>query len=212
MAKANEILAILKEMLPEVRTELAYENLYQLTVAVVLSAQATDVAVNKATPALFARYPDFTALAQADYDELREMIKTIGLAPTKAESDQSEQEACVREGRDDRSRSGIPFDPSRHRPEIGERDFERGIRHTPPRRRHPCGAGRQSARLGGSDRPGAHRGGDMCPLPACGMASTAPAVGPFRPVSLPGAETALPRMQTHGILSILYKHRPGGMI
>ncbi|HHZ18154.1 MAG TPA: endonuclease III [Acholeplasmataceae bacterium] len=84
MAKANEILAILKEMLPEVRTELAYENLYQLTVAVVLSAQATDVAVNKATPALFARYPDFTALAQADYDELREMIKTIGLAPTKA--------------------------------------------------------------------------------------------------------------------------------
>ena len=42
------------------------------------------MAVNKATPALFARYPDFTALAQADYDELREMIKTIGLAPTKA--------------------------------------------------------------------------------------------------------------------------------
>ena len=84
MSKANKILEILKKMFPEIKTELEYRDLYELTVAVILSAQSTDKAVNKATPALFARYSDFFALAEAEYEELRDLIKTIGLAPTKA--------------------------------------------------------------------------------------------------------------------------------
>ncbi|MCK9537084.1 MAG: endonuclease III [Bacilli bacterium] len=86
MSRANEILRRLKIFIPTVSTELVYNGLYQLTVAVVLSAQTTDKAVNKATPFLFSRYSDFYSLAAADYQELKEIIKTVGLAPTKAKN------------------------------------------------------------------------------------------------------------------------------
>lgn len=63
---------------------LRYENVFQLTIAVILSAQSTDVAVNKATPAFFRRFPDVKALAEADVEEVKEYIKSIGLYNTKA--------------------------------------------------------------------------------------------------------------------------------
>ena len=86
MKKNASILALLKEFIPKPRTDLVFNDLYQLTVAVVLSAQTTDKAVNKATPQLFEKYPDFFTLAEANYDELKNIIKTIGLAPTKAKN------------------------------------------------------------------------------------------------------------------------------
>jgi len=86
MPRANKINKRLKQLLPEVQSELIFNNLYQLTVAVILSAQTTDVAVNKVTPGLFERFPDFFALAAADYKELKDIIKTIGLAPSKAKN------------------------------------------------------------------------------------------------------------------------------
>ncbi|RTI38558.1 endonuclease III domain-containing protein, partial [Thermus scotoductus] len=62
-ARALAILKALKAAYPGAKTELKHNNPFQLLVATVLSAQATDKSVNEATPALFARFPDPQALA-----------------------------------------------------------------------------------------------------------------------------------------------------
>lgn len=82
--RAQKILQALREAYPEARTELRYENPFQLLVATVLSAQATDKSVNEATPALFARFPDAFALAQARPEEVEPYIRRIGLYKTKS--------------------------------------------------------------------------------------------------------------------------------
>ena len=71
---------------PDPDTELAYRTPFELLVATVLSAQSTDVRVNQTTPALFARYPDAAALAQADPAEVETLIHATGFfrAKTKA--------------------------------------------------------------------------------------------------------------------------------
>ena len=69
-ARAREVLKALKAAYPGARTELRHENPFQLLVATVLSAQATDKSVNEATPALFARFPDAKALAEATPEEV----------------------------------------------------------------------------------------------------------------------------------------------
>lgn len=69
---------------PDAHCELDYTTVFQLLVATVLSAQTTDVAVNRVTPALFARYPDAAALAQADLAEVEKLIGTIGMFRQKA--------------------------------------------------------------------------------------------------------------------------------
>jgi endonuclease-3 len=69
---------------PEPKTELQYVNPFTLLVAVVLSAQATDAGVNKATPALFAAADTPERMAALGEDRVRELIKTIGLFRTKA--------------------------------------------------------------------------------------------------------------------------------
>jgi len=63
---------------------LKYRSVFQLAVATILSAQTTDESVNRVTPILFERYPDSKSLADADIDEVREIIKSIGLYNTKA--------------------------------------------------------------------------------------------------------------------------------
>lgn len=63
---------------------LHYRNCFELLIAVVLSAQCTDEQVNKATPALFARYPDPAALAAADLPELEALIHSTGFFRAKA--------------------------------------------------------------------------------------------------------------------------------
>ncbi len=84
--RARGILEALKGAYPGARTELRHENPYQLLVATVLSAQATDKSVNEATPALFARFPDLRALAQATPEEVEPFIRRIGLYRTKAKN------------------------------------------------------------------------------------------------------------------------------
>jgi endonuclease-3 len=69
---------------PEPRGELEYINPFTLLVAVVLSAQATDAGVNKATPALFAAADTPEKMVALGEDRVREMIRTIGLFRTKA--------------------------------------------------------------------------------------------------------------------------------
>jgi endonuclease-3 len=78
--------AKLRKMHPDAHCELDHVNPFQLLVATVLSAQTTDVAVNKVTPRLFARYPDAQALAAADVHELQTLVGTLGFFRQKARS------------------------------------------------------------------------------------------------------------------------------
>jgi endonuclease-3 len=71
---------------PEPKTELAYVNPFTLLVAVVLSAQATDAGVNKATPALFALADTPAKMAALGEERVRDLIKTIGLFRNKAKN------------------------------------------------------------------------------------------------------------------------------
>lgn len=80
----KEVLDALERMHPEAMCALDHGSEFELLVAVVLSAQTTDVSVNKVTPALFGRYPDPEALAAASQDDVIEIIKTIGLYRTKS--------------------------------------------------------------------------------------------------------------------------------
>ncbi|MEO6455431.1 MAG: endonuclease III [Ginsengibacter sp.] len=72
-----------KTHLPNAETELVYENVYQLLVAVILSAQCTDKRVNSTTPAFFEKYPDIKHLSQANSEELFEFIKSISYPNNK---------------------------------------------------------------------------------------------------------------------------------
>jgi endonuclease III len=74
------------ELQPEPETELEYGNVYQLLVAVVLSAQATDAGVNKATRALFAEVKTPEHMVALGEEGLKQHIKTIGLFNTKAKN------------------------------------------------------------------------------------------------------------------------------
>ena len=71
---------------PGADTELDFENPYQLLVATILSAQSTDAGVNRVTPAVFKRYPDPAALAEARTEELEEQIHSTGFFRAKARS------------------------------------------------------------------------------------------------------------------------------
>ncbi|MBK8216323.1 MAG: endonuclease III [Myxococcales bacterium] len=83
-ASATELLAALREAHPDAHCELDHQSPFQLLVATVLSAQTTDVAVNKATPALFAAYPTAERLANASPEAVEEKISTIGMFRQKA--------------------------------------------------------------------------------------------------------------------------------
>lgn len=85
----DEILDILADMFPDAHCELTHRNPFELLVAVVLSAQTTDVAVNKITPALFEAFPTPQAMVDADLKDIETKIKKIGLYRTKARSVQA---------------------------------------------------------------------------------------------------------------------------
>jgi len=82
----KEILDRLEKQYPEAECALHHQDVFQLIVAVALSAQTTDKSVNQVTPALFAAYPDAQALAAADPAEVEEYIKRIGMYRTKAKN------------------------------------------------------------------------------------------------------------------------------
>jgi endonuclease-3 len=85
-AEIEEVFRRLHAANPEPRGELHYVNPFTLLVAVVLSAQATDAGVNKATPALFAAADTPEKMVALGEDSVREMIRTIGLFRTKAKN------------------------------------------------------------------------------------------------------------------------------
>ena len=82
--KFKEIYDILLDMFPDAHCELNYSNVYELTVAVMLSAQTTDKAVNLITPNLFKHYPTIFDLSKASLKDVENDIKRIGLYHNKA--------------------------------------------------------------------------------------------------------------------------------
>ncbi|MBP0978397.1 MAG: endonuclease III, partial [Oscillospiraceae bacterium] len=85
--KKDTVLSIINDldrMHPQASCALDFGSVFHLLIAVVLSAQTTDVSVNKATPALFEKYPDAYALAEADQEDVMGYIKTIGMYRQKS--------------------------------------------------------------------------------------------------------------------------------
>ena len=84
--RLKKVLAIIGEMYPEARGELEWENPFQLLIAVILSAQTTDKAVNKITPNLWKQYPEIADLANANLADVEDCLRTIGLYKNKAKN------------------------------------------------------------------------------------------------------------------------------
>ncbi len=87
----------LAELNPHPQTELLFDNTYQLLVAVVLSAQATDAGVNKATRALFAQVKTPAQMVALGEQNLKQHVKTIGLFNSKAKNVIALSEILVRD-------------------------------------------------------------------------------------------------------------------
>ena len=79
------VLAHFREQMPEVNTELEFGSVFQLLVAVVLSAQCTDKRVNQVTPELFLHYPDARSMAQAEPEDVLEYISSVSYPNAKAD-------------------------------------------------------------------------------------------------------------------------------
>src|SRR3954462_14655077 len=84
--QTRAILDALEQQHPDADTELDYTTPFELLVATILSAQSTDARVNTVTPALFARYPDARALANATPEELEPQIHSTGFYRAKAKA------------------------------------------------------------------------------------------------------------------------------
>ncbi len=95
--RAREILARLQERYPEATCSLDYTTTLQLLVATILSAQCTDERVNQVTPALFQRYADAQAFAEADLLELQALVKSTGFYRNKAKNIQAACRKIVQE-------------------------------------------------------------------------------------------------------------------
>jgi len=84
--KAERIVAMLEELYPETPVPLDHHNDFQLLVAVLMSAQTTDVKVNQVTPALFDKAPTPEAMVKLSVETILNDIRQVGLAPTKAKN------------------------------------------------------------------------------------------------------------------------------
>jgi endonuclease-3 len=82
--KAVQMLEILRNLYPEALCALKFDGPFQLLVATILSAQCTDVQVNRVTPALFARFPDASSMAAADLETLENLVRSTGFFRNKA--------------------------------------------------------------------------------------------------------------------------------
>lgn len=78
------VLQYFQQQMPDVDTELQFGSIFQLLVAVILSAQCTDKRINQVTPELFRNFPDARTMAQAEPDEIYEYIKSVSYPNAKA--------------------------------------------------------------------------------------------------------------------------------
>ncbi|NCG42177.1 MAG: endonuclease III [Euryarchaeota archaeon] len=84
--KAEMIISMLEELYPETPIPLDHNNPFELLVAVLMSAQTTDLKVNEVTPALFAKANNPADMTKLDVDTILQDIRQIGLAPTKSKN------------------------------------------------------------------------------------------------------------------------------
>lgn len=84
--QTEKILDLLRTEYPDAECALTHRNTYELIIAVVLSAQTTDKSVNKVTGELFEKYPSPAELADADQQDVIDIIKTIGMYKTKSKN------------------------------------------------------------------------------------------------------------------------------
>ena len=122
---------------PEAECALVYEgDPFRLTIAVLLSAQTTDKAVNKVTPTLWERYPTPADLAQADVRDVEDIIRTIGFFHTKAANAIKCAQMVVGEfGGEGAAHHGRAAAPSRRGPQDRQHRAERRLRHRGGHRR-----------------------------------------------------------------------------
>ena len=84
--KAEIIISMLEKLYPETPIPLDHNNPFELLVAVLMSAQTTDLKVNEVTPALFAKANNAADMTKLDVDTILQDIRQIGLAPTKSKN------------------------------------------------------------------------------------------------------------------------------
>ncbi|MGL5313539.1 MAG: endonuclease III [Peptostreptococcaceae bacterium] len=95
MKEINKILDVLEETYPDAKCELDYTTAFELLIATILSAQCTDVRVNKVTGELFKKYNTAYAFSKLSIEEISEEIKSCGLYKSKAEKiKQTSQKLC----------------------------------------------------------------------------------------------------------------------
>ncbi len=82
--QATELVPVLEALYPEAKCALDYDTTFHLLCAVLLSAQTTDVSVNKVTPVLFAKYPEPSDVADAPLEDLETILRPVGMYKTKA--------------------------------------------------------------------------------------------------------------------------------
>jgi endonuclease-3 len=80
----DEVVEKLDSLYPKVKTHLDHRGPFQLLIATILSAQCTDVQVNKVTPKLFAKFPDATRMSKAPISTLEHLVKSTGFYHVKA--------------------------------------------------------------------------------------------------------------------------------
>src|SRR5512138_981652 len=145
-ARAAEVLDRLERAMPDVRIALEFRDDVQLLVSVILSAQSTDIGVNRATPALFARYPDAAAYAAATPEALWPYIRSLGLYRNKAKAIVAAMQVIAREhgGRVPRTREALEALPGVGRKTAGVVLVHLGAGHAFPVDTH---VGRVARRL-----------------------------------------------------------------
>ncbi len=145
--RARKVIDRLEAAMPGVRIELDFGTDLELLVAVILSAQARDVRVNQATPALFAAFPDAAAYAAARPEELWPHVRTLGLFRNKAKAIVAAARAIVEEhgGRVPRTREALEALPGVGRKTAGVVLVHLGAGHAFPVDTH---VGRLARRLG----------------------------------------------------------------
>lgn len=97
MIDVKKVISILGEEYPDAQVELKFRDVWELLVAVILSAQCTDVRVNKVTPALFKRFPSVRFFAKAEIGDIEKLIFSTGFYRNKAKNIKGAAEIIVEE-------------------------------------------------------------------------------------------------------------------
>lgn len=143
----ERVLAHFRAQMPNVNTELEFGSVFQLLVAVILSAQCTDKRINQVTPDLFRRYPDAKAMAQAEPEDVLEYISSVSYPNAKAAHLVAMARALVAQhGGEVPSDMNQPAGSAWRRQEDCQRRAERRLRQGHAGGGYPCVSRRPQAR------------------------------------------------------------------